>query len=252
MSNFSRPFIGINLDLFKNPKSKQSLFRLASGYCDRILEAGAVPILMPAFTKEQDYDAVLEKVDGVIMTGGADMDPRRNNQAMHPSARLIPERREDSDRILVRKMIESKKPLLGIGLGMQQINVALGGNLFLHLPEEMPKALPHFDVTDEFHRHLALLKPNTYLMEIYGTEEMRINSNHHQAIKKLGNGLRVGATAPDGVIEAIEFIDPSWFCIGVQWHPESDAATALDTQLFECFVQACAGKFVEQEVELVA
>ncbi len=252
MSQSSRPIVGINMDLHYPQKNKQGQLRLASGYCDRILEAGGFPIVMPAFTKDADLDAFLSMVDGMVMTGGADMDPRRNSQPMHPSVRMIPERREDSDRLLVRKLIETKKPLLGIGLGMQQINVALGGSLFLHLPEELPKALPHFDASDDFHRHLALIKADTYLMEIYGGEEMRINSNHHQAVKNLGNGLRVCAVAPDGVIEAIEYMDPSWFCIGVQWHPQSDNATALDTQLFECFVQACAGGYVEREVELAA
>lgn len=252
MSHSSRPIVGINMDLHYSQKGKQGLFRLASGYCDRILEAGAIPIVLPSFTKDADVDALLSMVDGVVMTGGADMDPRRNNQSMHPSIRMIPERREDSDRLLVRRVIEMRKPLLGIGLGMQQINVALGGNLFLHIPEELPKAMPHFDASDDCHRHLAMIKPDTHLMEIYGDEEMRINSSHHQAVKNLGRGLRVSAVAPDGVVEAIEYVDPSWFCIGVQWHPQSDNATALDTQLFECFVQACAGKFAEQEVELAA
>jgi len=139
MSQSNRPIIGINMDLHYPQKNKQGQLRLASGYCDRILEAGALPIVMPAFTKDADLDAFLAMVDGMVMTGGADMDPRRNSQPMHPSVRMIPERREDSDRLLVRKLIEMKKPLLGIGLGMQQINVALGGNLFLHLPESCPK-----------------------------------------------------------------------------------------------------------------
>ena len=74
--------------------------------------------------------------------------------------------------------------------------------------------------------------------EIYGAGEIRVNSSHHQAVRQVGAGLRVGARAPDGVIEAIESTDPHWFCVGVQWHPESETASALDLQLFECFVQA--------------
>jgi putative glutamine amidotransferase len=75
--------------------------------------------------------------------------------------------------------------------------------------------------------------------EIYGAGEIRVNSAHHQAVRQVGKGMRVAAVAPDGVIEAIETTDASWFCVGVQWHPESETASALDSQLFECFVQAC-------------
>ena len=84
-----------------------------------------------------------------------------------------------------------------------------------------------------------MLEPGTRMEEIYGAGEIRVNSAHHQAIRQPGTGLRIGARAPDGVIEAIESTDPNWFCIGVQWHPESETATALDLQLFECFLQAC-------------
>jgi putative glutamine amidotransferase len=86
--------------------------------------------------------------------------------------------------------------------------------------------------------------------EIYGSGEIRVNSSHHQAVRQVGTGLRVAAIAPDGVIEGIEVIDPTWFCVGVQWHPESETASALDLQLFECFVQACARQ--AQALSLVA
>ena len=135
--------------------------------------------------------------------------------------------------------MERQMPVLAIGVGMQLLNVELGGSLFLHLPEEQPKALPHFDPSGGPHRHIINLEPNTRLDEVYGGGELRVNSAHHQAVKTLGKGLRVGATSPDTVIEAVESTDPDWFCVGVQWHPEADTASALDMQLFECFVQAC-------------
>ena len=85
----------------------------------------------------------------------------------------------------------------------------------------------------------VLLEPHTRIDEIYGGGELRVNSAHHQAVNQVGSRLRVGARAPDGIIEAIEAVDPNWFCVGVQWHPESETASALDMQLFECFIQAC-------------
>jgi putative glutamine amidotransferase len=148
------------------------------------------------------------------------------------------DRRDASDRILVRRVIEREIPVLAIGVGMQQLNVLMGGTLFLHLPTDVPKALPHFDPSGGPHRHIVLLEPNTRIDEIYGGGELRVNSRHHQSINTLGKGLRVGAKSPDGVIEAIEWEDHDWFCMGVQWHPEADTASALDMQLFECFVQA--------------
>jgi putative glutamine amidotransferase len=152
----------------------------------------------------------------------------------------MPERREENDKVLVRCLLRREIPLLAIGLGMQQLNAALGGNLFLHLPEDQPRAMPHWDPSCHGpHRHAVLLEPGTRLDEIYGGGEIRVNSDHHQAVRQVGAKLRVSALAPDGIIEAIEAIDPSWFCVGVQWHPESETASALDMQLFECFIQVC-------------
>jgi putative glutamine amidotransferase len=150
------------------------------------------------------------------------------------------ERREENDKLLVRRLLQRRLPLLAIGLGMQQLNAACGGSLFLHLPEELPRAMPHRDATGGPHRHAVMLEPTTRMEEIYGGGEIRVNSGHHQAVRQVGKELRVAATAPDGVIEAVETTDPNWFCVGVQWHPESDTASALDMQLFECFVQVCA------------
>jgi putative glutamine amidotransferase len=166
------------------------------------------------------------------------MDPRRNGQAMTAAVHPMAVRREDADRYLLTRIFERRTPVLGIGLGMQQLNVFAGGTLHLHLPADNPKAMPHCDQTGAPHRHMVLIEPNTRLDEIYGTFELRVNSTHHQAVNQLGKKMRVAAKAPDGVIESIESTDPNWFCVGVQWHPEADTASALDMQLFECFVQA--------------
>ena len=116
----------------------------------------------------------------------------------------------------------------------------MGPGFTLSSMVRMPRAMPHWDPSCHGpHRHAVLLEPNTRLDEIYGGGEIRVNSNHHQAVKQPGPKMRVSALGPDGVIEAIEAVDPNWFCVGVQWQPESDSASALDMQLFEGFVQAC-------------
>ncbi|MSR53328.1 MAG: gamma-glutamyl-gamma-aminobutyrate hydrolase family protein [Gemmataceae bacterium] len=233
-----RPLIGINTDYFNASKTYSAHARVNTGYFDAVVAAGGLPILMPPLGREAEINALLDKVDGVILTGGQDMDPRRNGQAMTNSIQLMAERRENSDRIMIRRIIEKQIPVMAIGLGMQQLNVMMGGTLHLHLPVDFPKALPHFDPTGAVHRHIVMLEPDTRIDEIYGGGELRVNSRHHQAINTLGKGLRIGAKSPDGVIEAIEWEENEWFCMGLQWHPEADTASALDMQLFECFVQA--------------
>jgi putative glutamine amidotransferase len=233
-----RPLIGINTDYFAASKTYAAHARVNAGYFDAVFASGGMPILLPPLGKEAEIDAMLDKLDGIVLTGGLDMDPRRNGQAMTNSIQPMADRRETNDRILVRRVIEREIPVLAIGVGMQQLNVLTGGSLFLHLPTDVPKSMPHFDPSGGPHRHIIMLEPNTKIDEIYGGGELRVNSRHHQAICTLGKGMRIGAKAPDGVIEAIESEDQDWFCMGVQWHPEADTASALDMQLFECFVQA--------------
>ncbi len=235
-----RPYIGVNADFVPASKSSIATIRVPTGYLDAIVAAGGLPVVVPPFHRDVDLDAYLDRLDGFVLTGSAgDLDPRRHGLATHAAVQLLPERRDDSDRSLVRKLIARQMPLLAIGLGMQQLNVAFGGTLYLHLPEELPRGLPHRDSTGQPHRHTAMIQPGTRLEEVYGPGEICINSNHHQAVRQVGKGLRKAAVAPDGVIEAIETTDPDWYCLGVQWHPEAETATALDLQLFECLVQAC-------------
>jgi putative glutamine amidotransferase len=251
MAHHTRPLIGINADLVPAGKTTPAHVRLNTGYFEAVLAAGGLPVLMPPLGKEAEINAFLDRVDGFVLTGGLDLDPKRSGLTSHPSIRPMPERREENDRVLVRRIIARQMSVLGIGVGMHQLNVALGGNLYLHLPEEQPRALPHFDPSCHWpHRHAVLLQPNTRLDEIYGGGEIRVNSDHHQAVKTVAGKLRVGALAPDGIIEAIESVDPNWFCVGVQWQPESDTASALDMQLFECFIQACIRQ--AQPLELAA
>lgn len=239
MAQQTRPLIGINADFPPPGKNSAGHLRLHVGYVDAVVAAGGLPFILPPLGKEGHFDDLLDRCDGVMLTGGLDLDPRRQGQPRHQHVTPMAERREESDRVLIRQVLKRQMPVLAVGLGMQQLNVTMGGSLYLHLPEDLPRALPHFDAAGGPHRHLVLLEPNTRMEDIYGSGELCVNSYHHQAVRQVGSGLRVGATSPDGVIEAIESTDPSWFCVGVQWHPESESASALDIQLFECFMQAC-------------
>jgi len=246
-----RPLIAINTDYY-TPKNGVPYTRLNAGYIDAVLAAEGIPVLLPPMTRDNFpvIDRLLDTVSGVVLGGGMDLDPRKYGVQPTAAVQQMAARREECDRHILMRVVERKLPLLALGVGMQLLNVYFGGTLFLHLPAENPKALPHFDPSGGPHRHMVNVEPKSTLYDIYGAPELRVNSTHHQAINQLGKRLRVAARAPDGVIEAIESTDDTWFAMGMQWHPECDTASALDKQIFDCLVQS-AGRFVN-ELELAA
>ncbi len=121
---------------------------------------------------------------------------------------------------------------------MQLLNVSQGGTLFLHIPEDLPRALPHRDAMDGNHRHAMVIEKGSVMERVYGDNcDIRINSMHHMAVDDVAPGFIVTGRCPDGVVEAIESIDPEWFALGTQFHPEAASATALDATIFREFVQ---------------
>lgn len=232
----SKPVIAINADFRAATGDKPAFSYLASGYYEAILQAGGLPVVMPPLSEEADVHQMLDSVDGVLMVGGADLDPRRDGWMLHPSVRPLATEREMFDRMLARIVGERRIPVFGIGVGMQLLNVSQGGNLFLHIPADMPNALPHKDPLDPAHRHTLELTPDTLMDRVYGDGELRVNSMHHMAIDEVAAGFEVTARCPDGVVEAIESVMPDWFAIGTQFHPEADTASALDMRIFEEFM----------------
>lgn len=238
----NRPLIGINADYRAAAKGRAASTVLPAGYYDCILTAGGIPLVLPPLVKEADLDPILEKLDGVVMVGGDDLDPKKMGLGHHPSITLVPERRESADRLLCRLTVQRRLPILAIGLGMQELNVVQGGGLYQHLPEDLPKGIPHRDPQGGVHRHNVEMIKGTEMYKIYGEGEIRVSSYHHQGIRKLAPMFRASATAPDGLIEAYEHKDlREWWAVGVQWHPENDGHISLDTQLIEAFLTAASG-----------
>lgn len=234
----NKPVIGINAD-FRSQAGNQPAFSvITAGYYDCLIRAGGIPMVIPPLSSEDDIDTVLDRLDGVVLIGGADLDPQRDGFVRHPAVRMMDPRREDFDRKFMRRIASRKIPAYGIGVGMQLLNVTLGGNLFLHIPEDLPTAIPHRDPQDPAHRHSLEVVPGTLMERVYGEGEIRVSSRHHMAVDDVAEGFKVSATCPDGVIEAIESTDPNWFAMGTQFHPENDSATALDIRIFEEFVDA--------------
>lgn len=232
----AKPLIGINAD-YRSPKQDApALTYVAAGYYDAVMRAGGLPVVLPPYEDEQDLEQVLERLDGVMLIGGADLDPRRDGWMLHPTVRLQEPRREEFDRMLMRLVAEHRLPVFGIGAGMQLLNVTLGGNLLLHIPEDLPNALPHRDPIDPDHRHTLELTPGSIMDRVYGEGELRVNSMHHMAIDDVAPGFAITARCPDGVVEAIESTMEDWFAMGTQFHPEAATASALDMRIFEEFI----------------
>jgi putative glutamine amidotransferase len=246
----SKPIIGLNSDFLNPAGDKPAFTYLASGYYDAVSKVGGIPIIIPPLADDDDLEQLLHQVDGVVLIGGADLDPRRDGWMLHPMIKLQADRREQFDRRLVRLIAERRKPVFGIGAGMQLINVTLGGNLLLHIPEDRPGALPHHDPLDPAHRHTLELTPGSLMERVYGDGELRVNSMHHMALDAIAPGFEVTARCPDGIVEAIESRIPGWFALGTQFHPEADTASALDLRIFEEFIEGA--KESADAVRLVA
>jgi putative glutamine amidotransferase len=239
-----KPLIGLNAEYRSSRKDSPAVSYITAGYFNALIKAGAIPIILPPLVEDEDISRVLEGLDGMVLVGGGDLDPRLDGYMVHPSMRLLDARRETFDRKLVSLIAERRMPVLGIGSGMQLLNVSQGGTLFYHLPEDMPKALPHLDAMDPNHRHALTVEMGSLMERVYGEGEIRVNSMHHMAIDDVAAGFAVTARCPDGVVEAIESTQPDWFAFGTQFHPEGESASALDLRIFEEFIAGITGEAI--------
>lgn len=234
-----RPVIGVTLD--SEPPggySKQPWYALRENYCDVIARAGGLPIALPH--EPGLAEPYLALVDGLVVTGGAfDVDPALYGAGERHGTVRLKERRTRFEWAVTDGAVRRGLPLLGICGGQQLLNVVLGGTLIQHIPDALPQALPHEQTNPRDQPgHEVLVTRGTLLHRITGADRLPVNSAHHQAAERVGTGVVVSATAPDGVIEAIE-LPRHPFCLGVQWHPEY-GISAGDTALIEALVAAAA------------
>jgi len=191
-------------------------------YIRAVQAAGGIPLLLtPHFTPEVQA-ALWQRLDGLVLTGGGDIAPARFGEAPHPAVADVSPARDELEIGLTQRAVADDVPLFAICRGVQVLNVALGGTLVQDLPSEWPNALPH---SQKAPRHepshaVKVMGEGTRLGRVLGALEIEVNSMHHQAIKRLGEGLRDVAWAPDGVIEGVEMPGEERFVLGVQWHPE--------------------------------
>lgn len=236
----AKPVIGMNGEFRSARKDAGALSWFNTGYYDSIAAAGGIPVLVPPLADDDDLRQILSSLDGLVLCGCSfDLDLVRLGMEKHPASRPMPNRREDFDRRLCKLAVEMRMPILAIGSGMQTLNVVCGGTMLQHIPEAIQKPLLHRDSVEATLRHVLEVVPGTRIDHIYGPGEIRVNSQHHMAVDQVAHMFRVSATAPDGIVEAFESTEEDWFCLGVQWHPENETASALDMQVFENLLEAC-------------
>jgi putative glutamine amidotransferase len=211
-----------------------------AAYSRAIMRAGGIPVMIPVGIPESDLACLLDSLDGVVLTGGADINPARYGVKMHPEIGAIDQARDEMEIPLVRMIVEMKKPFLGICRGFQMLNVALGGTLFTHVADQLPNALHHPNYTNQCRDllvHTVSVEADSQLAKIFGSTEVWVNSLHHQGVDKIAKGLRPTAFAPDTLAEGLEMADHP-FGIAVQWHPEALPENPQMQALFEAFVDA--------------
>lgn len=235
MSN--RPLIGLSLDSEEaGGWSKMPWYALRQNYCGSVAAAGGLPVALPH--EPEAAEAYLDTLDGLVITGGAfDVDPALfGAQTRHDTVKTK-DRRTRFELAILKGALERDLPILGICGGQQLLNVALGGTLIQHIPDEIAEPLAHEQPNPRTEAgHAVTLVEGTRLHAICGVGELRVNSAHHQAAKDVGPGVVINAWAPDGVIEGIE-VPERRFCIGVEWHPEFHIS-AGDARIVEAFVAA--------------
>jgi putative glutamine amidotransferase len=225
-----RPIIGITRN--RRPADYEEAIRLAGGE-PRLLDWNA---MRPA--------EALDGIQGLLLTGGGDIDPKHYGQPQSPHLELAEAGRDEFEIAISRSALERDLPILAICRGLQVLNVAAGGTLLQHVPDAVGDGIVHsIDEPKNAIAHPVHVVPESALASALGTRVMTVdacavNSRHHQAVGVVAPGFVVAATAPDGIIEAIERRDRR-FCVAVEWHPENFWATGEFAPLFETFVRAC-------------
>ena len=195
---------------------------LNNAYFLAVLEAGGIPILLPPHLEGSALDVLWARLDGILLTGGGDVDPARFGEDRHATVSDVSDARDRLEIDVTERAMHAGRPLLAICRGIQVLNVALGGSLYQDIASEMGSPLAHSQSEPRDHatHPVKVMGEGTRLGATLGAPEVEVNSFHHQAIKRLGRGLREVAWAPDGIIEGIEITDGNTLVLGVQWHPE--------------------------------
>lgn len=236
------PLIGLPTATYVSTTNGLTYYRSYARIVQAIVHAGGLPILIPVDLPDDEIREMYQRVSGILIPGGGDLDPMIYGAERHPATQEADDARDHTELVLARWAVEDDKALLGICRGHQVINVALGGTLVQDIPSELHSDIRHDTKNDPDGRvarvHDVRIQPSSRLAQILGGTLYTVNSLHHQSVDAPAPGTVITALAPDEVVEALEIPDKR-FAISVQWHPEdlylNDAAMR---RLFEAFVAA--------------
>jgi len=227
-----RPIIGIT----SNCRSEHNRMDLSQAYVNAIITAGGAPVVLP--NKPEIAADLLSVLDGVLFSGGGDVDAKHFNQPLHEKADGICEKRDEFELTLIKLVRAQKKPCFGICRGLQSMNVGLGGDLIQHIEghnqeKDLHKATHKVDVVS-----------GSKLEKITSAQKIPVNTFHHQLARTPGEDIVISAISEDGYVEAIEYSKPDWFMMAVQWHPELMIDGDLENnevqlKIMKAFVDAC-------------
>jgi putative glutamine amidotransferase len=239
-----RPLIAITTSSHEGPEFRVPQVLLGYPYVDAVETAGGASVLVTPAHSPASLVCLLERVDGLLLSGGEDVSPHHYGQQPHPRLEATHPLRDDMEFQALRCALERRIPVLGICRGMQLLNVCFGGTLYQDLPSQRPGEVVHEQLAPVSRRwHAATVESGSRLHRIFGTGELFINSFHHQGIRRLGGGLSPLAWAEDGLVEAVEAEEYPWV-FGVQWHPERGEAESPgdrrdpDRRLIHAFLEA--------------
>ncbi|MFD1426784.1 putative glutamine amidotransferase [Kroppenstedtia sanguinis] len=232
-----KPVIGMTLSMNENRLT------LSRDNADAVLTAGGIPFLLPYATETDVLDGMVQQIDGLLLTGGDDIDPSLFGEEPLPGLGEVEPERDRMEIALVRKMVHAGKPVLAICRGCQILCIALGGDMYQDLYSQRKDSIQHVQRGPRgYLSHSVSIQEGTWLSQIAGEDRIRVNSYHHQAVRRLPEGYIPSAIAPDGVIEAFEGDGPTWV-MGVQWHPENLFRTdRVSRRLFHTLVDHARNK----------
>lgn len=243
------PLIGLtssrglhNVDEELKFPNHNSIMSVSEAYTAAILRSGGFPVIIPMGLSQESLATAMQRLDGLLFTGGGDVHPGRYGNPIHPLVSGIDDDRDEVEFKLLKECLRLDKPFLGICRGLQMINVAMGGTLYEDLWSQRQGSQKHRYSGDTERRYLAhpvQIEENSTLHSIVEKSVAEVNSLHHQGVRQLAPGLRPSAYAPDGLVEAFELPGHS-FGLAVQWHPEWLPTEANMDGLFQHLVLAAA------------
>jgi len=226
----NKPIIGITTDI------KNGNFEIEEKYAHAIANAGGIPLLIPSMPHNTSLiKETVERIDGLLLPGSRDMNPKYYNQAPHPKLRPMSLERTEMEFAVLEDSLKRELPVIGICGGMQLLNVAFGGTLYQDIYSFLPDAMPH----EKGVLHDISIDTDSKLFEIMGMDNLSVKSYHHQAVDKVGNGLRKSAETTDNIVEAVESTTGKYI-LGIQWHPELEDGKS-SAKIFRSFIEKCMG-----------